>query len=94
MPQFAYKAVCNVVYARTRLTPDMIGWLVEVGKSSLNAPQTLEDATKQYKQEEENRLTVLATMVEPLLMFSVGIMIALLVVALYLPIFKMRARRK
>jgi type II secretory pathway component PulF len=60
----------------------MTGWLVEVGKSPLNSPQTLEEAAKQYKREEENRLTALATMFEPLLMFSVGIMIALLVIAL------------
>lgn len=72
----------------------MTGWLVEVGKSSLNSPQTLEDVAKYHTQEEENRLTGLATMVGPVLMFSVGIMIALFVVALYLPIFEMRAQRK
>jgi type II secretory pathway component PulF len=42
-----------------------------------------------YDQEVENRLTVLTTMIEPLLMLSMGI-----VVTLYLPIFEMGARLK
>jgi type IV pilus assembly protein PilC len=48
-----------------------------------------EDVAKFYDQEVGNRLTVLKTMIEPLLMLSMGI-----VVALYLPIFEMGARLK
>ncbi|HEX9135726.1 MAG TPA: hypothetical protein VF905_02125 [Nitrospirota bacterium] len=44
---------------------------------------------KFYDQEVENRRTVLTTMIEPLLLLSMGI-----VVALYLPIFEMGARLK
>jgi type II secretory pathway component PulF len=47
------------------------------------------NAAKFYDQEVENRLTVLTTMIESLLMTSMGI-----VVALYLPIFEMGARLK
>jgi type IV pilus assembly protein PilC len=42
-----------------------------------------DDVAKFYDREVENRLTVLTTMIEPLLMLSMGI-----VAALYLPIFK------
>lgn len=48
-----------------------------------------EDVAKFYDQEGENKFTVLTTMIDPLLMLSMG-----LVVALYLPIFEMRARLK
>jgi type II secretory pathway component PulF len=41
-----------------------------------------EDVAKVYDQEVESRLTVLTTMIEPVLMLSMGI-----VVALYLPTF-------
>ncbi|HET6365220.1 MAG: hypothetical protein ACM30F_03885 [Nitrospirota bacterium] len=44
---------------------------------------------KFYDQEVENKLTVLATMIEPLFMLSMGI-----VITLYLPIFEMGARLK
>ncbi len=48
-----------------------------------------EDVAKFYDQEVENKLTVLATMIEPLFMLSMGI-----VITLYLPIFEMGARLK
>jgi type IV pilus assembly protein PilC len=42
----------------------------------------------------ENKLTDLTTMIEPVLMLIMGIVIAFIVVALYLPIFEMGAKLK
>jgi type IV pilus assembly protein PilC len=81
-------------FERTRLAPDMTVRMVEVGESSGDLPQMLEDVAEFYDQEVENRLTVLTTMIEPVLMLSMGIVIAVIVVALYLPIFEMGARLK
>ena len=81
-------------FQRTRLAPDMTVRMIEVGESSGDLPQMLEDVADFYEQEGENRLTVLTTMIEPVLMLSMGIVIAFIVVALYLPIFEMGARLK
>jgi type IV pilus assembly protein PilC len=54
----------------------------------------LEDVAEFYDQEVENRLSLLTTMIEPVLMLVMGIVIAIIVVALYLPIFEMGARLK
>ncbi len=81
-------------FERTRLAPDMTIRMVEVGESSGDLPQMLEDVAEFYDQEVENRLTLLTTMIEPVLMLSMGIVIAVIVVALYLPIFEMGARLK
>ena len=81
-------------FERTRLAPDMTVRMIEVGESSGDLPQMLEDVADFYEQEVENRITDLTTMIEPVLMLVMGIVIAFIVVALYLPIFEMGAKLK
>jgi type IV pilus assembly protein PilC len=81
-------------FARTKLAPDMTIRMIEVGESSGDLPQMLEDVADFYEQEVENKLTDLTTMIEPVLMLTMGIVIAFIVVALYLPIFEMGAKLK
>jgi type IV pilus assembly protein PilC len=81
-------------FERTGIAPDMTVRMIEVGESSGDLPQMLEDVSDFYEQEVENRLTLLTTLIEPVLMLSMGIMIAFIVVALYLPIFEMGAKLK
>ena len=61
---------------------------------SLKVPRRLEDVADFYDQEVENRLAVITTMIEPVLMLTMGLIMAVIVVALYLPIFEMGARLK
>src|SRR5574337_464950 len=79
---------------RNRLASDMTVRMIEVGESSGDLPQMLEDIAEFYDQEVENGLTVIMTMIEPVLMLSIGMVIAVIVVALYLPIFEMGSRLK
>ncbi len=81
-------------FERTKLAPDMTVRMIEVGESSGDLPAMLEEVSDFYEQEVESRLTVLTTMIEPVLMLTMGIVIAFIVVALYLPIFEMGARLK
>lgn len=81
-------------FDRTKLAPDMTVRMIEVGESSGDLPQMLEDVADFYEQETENRVAVLTTMIEPALMLVMGLVIAFIVVALYLPIFEMGARLK
>jgi type IV pilus assembly protein PilC len=81
-------------FERTRLAPDMTVRMIAVGESSGDLPQMLEDVADFYDQEVENRLTAITTLIEPVLMLSMGLVIAFIVVALYLPIFEMGSRLK
>jgi type IV pilus assembly protein PilC len=81
-------------FERSRLAPEMTIRMIEVGESSGDLSQMLEDVADFYDQEVENRLTVLTTMIEPILMLTMGIVMAVIVVALYLPIFEMGAHIK
>ena len=81
-------------FESTKLAPDMTIRMIDVGESSGDLPQMLEDVADFYDQEVENRLSVLTTMIEPVLMLTMGLVMAVIVVALYLPIFEMGARLK
>jgi type IV pilus assembly protein PilC len=81
-------------FERTHLAPDMTVRMIEVGESSGDLPQMLEDVADFYDQEVENSLTALTTLIEPVLMLCMGLIMAVIVVALYLPIFEMGARLK
>ena len=79
---------------RTRLAPDMTVRMIEVGESSGDLPEMLEDVADFYDQEVESTLSTLTTMIEPVLMLCMGLVMAVIVIALYLPIFEMGARLK
>ncbi|HUI46303.1 MAG TPA: type II secretion system F family protein [Nitrospirota bacterium] len=79
---------------RTRLASDMTVRMIEVGESSGDLPQMLDDVADFYDQEIENRLTTLTTLIEPVLMLCMGLVMAVIVAALYLPIFEMGAHFK
>jgi len=81
-------------FERTHLAPDMTVRMIEVGESSGDLPQMLEDVADFYDQEVENTLTTLTTLIEPVLMLCMGLVMAFIVVALYLPIFEMGAQLK
>ena len=81
-------------FERTRLAPDMTVRMIEVGESSGDLPGMLEDVADFYDQEVENRMTAITTMIEPVLMLAMGVVMATIVVALYLPIFEMGSRLK
>jgi type IV pilus assembly protein PilC len=81
-------------FEQTRLAPDMTVRMIEVGESSGDLPEMLEDVADFYDQEVENRLTTITTMIEPVLMLIMGVVMAVIVVALYLPIFEMGSRLK
>ena len=81
-------------FERTRIAPDMTVRMIEVGESSGDLPEMLEDVADFYDQEVENRLTAITTMIEPVLMLAMGLVMATIVVALYLPIFEMGSRLK
>jgi len=81
-------------FEQTRLAPDMTVRMIEVGESTGDLPQMLEDVADFYEQEVETRLTNVTALIEPVLMLIMGVVIAFIVVALYLPIFEMGARLK
>ena len=81
-------------FERTRLMPDMTVRMVEVGESSGDLPQMLEDIADFYEEGADAKIPVLTTLIEVAIILFLGLVVAVMVIALYMPIFQMGATMK
>jgi type IV pilus assembly protein PilC len=65
--------------------------MVAIGEESGSLDSMLNKAADFYEQEVDDAVDALSSLLEPLIMSILGILIGGLVVAMYLPIFKMGA---
>ncbi len=65
--------------------------MIGVGENSGSLAEMLSDVSDYYEDEVERKLDRLTTMIEPLMMLAMGLLIAGIVIAMYLPIFQMGA---
>ncbi len=63
--------------------------MMEVGESSGALPQMLASVAEFYEEDVANRMTTLLSLIEPAIMIFMGIFVAFVLVALYLPIFSL-----
>ncbi len=75
--------------SKEKLIPDMVTQMVGIGEQSGSVDQMLGKIADFYEEEVEAAVKALTAMIEPLLMIFLGVIIAVLVVAMYLPIFSM-----
>jgi len=74
---------------RTGFFPPLALRMVSVGETSGSLTEMLGDIADYYEAEVEQRLTRLTTMIEPVLMIVMGLMIAFIIIAMYVPIFQL-----
>lgn len=74
---------------RTGFFPTLALRMVSVGETSGSLTEMLGDVAEYYEGEVEHRLTRLTTMIEPILMMTMGLLIAFIIVAMYVPIFQL-----
>lgn len=65
--------------------------MIGVGETTGALDEMLGEVSAYYEAEVERKLTLLTTMIEPVLMLSMGLLIGLIVFAMYVPIFQMGA---
>ena len=70
-----------------KFIPDMVGQMIGVGEQTGNLDQMLGKIADFYEDEVENAAETMTSLIEPLLMVVLGGIIAVLVIAMYLPIF-------
>ena len=76
---------------QTGLFPNMVEQMVAIGEESGALDDMLNKVADFYEQEVDDAVDALASLLEPLIMSVLGILIGGLVVAMYLPIFKLGA---
>jgi type IV pilus assembly protein PilC len=69
--------------------PNMVTQMIAIGEQTGNIDQMLSKVADFYEDEVENATGALTSLIEPLLMVVLGSIIAVIVVAMYLPIFNM-----
>lgn len=73
----------------SKIIPDMVGQMVSVGEKTGSVDSMLDKIANFYEDEVETAADALTSMIEPLLMVVLGGIIAVLVIAMYLPVFNL-----
>lgn len=76
---------------QTQLFPNMVVQMTAIGEESGSLDHMLMKVAEFYEEEVENAVDTLSTLLEPLIMVVLGTLVGGIVVALYLPIFKLAA---
>lgn len=71
------------------LVPELMLEMVEVGEATGSLAQMLASVAEFYEEDLNTRLTALMALVEPLILVFMGLVIAFILVALYLPVFSL-----
>ena len=80
-------APLSVLFGSEKVFPVALSQLMAVGERTGNMDEMLTSISKYYEEEFTTLVDGLSTIIEPLMIVFVGIMIGVMVVALYLPIF-------
>lgn len=75
--------------AKEKVFPDMVVQMIAIGETSGTMDQMLGKIADFYEDEVENAVKAMTSLIEPLLMVVLGGIIAVIVIAMYLPIFSM-----
>ncbi|MBV9266971.1 MAG: type II secretion system F family protein [Acidobacteriaceae bacterium] len=75
--------------ASTGIAPDLAIDMMEVGESTGALPQMLSSVAEFYEDDVSTRMTALLSLIEPAIMIFMGIFVAFVLIALYLPIFSL-----
>jgi type IV pilus assembly protein PilC len=75
----------------TELFPNMVNQMVAVGEESGSLDTMAAKVADFYEEEVDNAVDSMSSLLEPLIMAILGVLVGGLVIAMYLPIFKMGA---
>ena len=73
----------------TELFPNMVNQMIAVGEESGSLDTMSGKVADFYEEEVDNAVDSMSSLLEPLIMAILGVLVGGLVIAMYLPIFKM-----
>jgi len=73
----------------TRVFPELSTEMIEVGESTGALPQMLTSVAEFFEEDVQTALTAALNLIEPAILIFMGIVVAVILIALYLPIFSM-----
>lgn len=79
----------NVSMRDSRLFPNMVVQMIAIGEEAGSVDAMLSKVADFYEEDVDNAVDGLTSLLEPLIMAFLGVLVGGLVIAMYLPIFKM-----
>ncbi len=76
---------------RFPIFPPLVARMIAVGESTGKLDEMFSRINKFYQEEVETRIKVLTSVLEPVMLLGLGVIVGIVVIALYLPIFQMAA---
>jgi type IV pilus assembly protein PilC len=73
----------------TGFFPNMLVKMIQVGEESGSTAEVLEKTSEHYERKVDTAITALMSLLEPVMIVTVGAIVSVIVIALYLPIFTM-----
>ncbi|MCH7556071.1 MAG: type II secretion system F family protein [Planctomycetes bacterium] len=77
--------------AATGFFPNMVIKMIQVGEESGSLATVLEKTSEHYERKVDSTVNTMTSLLEPIMIVSVGGIVSIVVIALYLPIFSMSA---
>ena len=79
----------NAAMTHTGVFPNMVNQMVAIGEESGSLDAMLGKVADFYEEEVDNLVDSMASLIEPIIMAFLGVVVGGLVIAMYLPIFKL-----
>jgi len=75
--------------AATKIFPELAIEMIEVGESTGALPQMLNSVAEFFEEDVQTNLTAAMSLIEPLILVVMGVVVVLILIALYLPIISL-----
>ena len=69
--------------------PPMVGQMVKIGEETGELEKMLSKVADFYEDEVDASIATLTSIIEPMMMIGVGIMVGVIIITMYLPMFKL-----
>jgi len=73
----------------TKVFPELSIEMIEVGESTGALPQMLNSVAEFFEEDVQTRLTAIMSLIEPVILIVMGVVVVIILIALYLPIFSL-----
>jgi type IV pilus assembly protein PilC len=79
----------SVSFAATKIFPELAVEMIEVGESTGSLPQMLNSVAEFFEEDVATSLTTVMSLIEPMILIVMGVVVVIILIALYLPIFSL-----
>jgi type IV pilus assembly protein PilC len=74
--------------AATKIFPDMVVSMIEVGEETGKLPEMLEKIADTYEEEVDNAVDAMTSLIEPIMIVFMAVVVGTIVIAMFMPLIK------